>query len=313
MIDWGKYWTRDAALVNRILANKALDFKESHSTKTGEITEYPKFATWKCWEFEIKSPTWLEVRGSLHKYWNGGASNENDFKLHDLYVAVANFCKFLQVSPYDLTVHNLEFGVNIRPAVDASAIMRDVVCFKNRMSKNPIDNDKGYFIEFETDEYYFKIYDKGLQAQEVWKKKAGNILRVEVKATNSGFLQFAHIHTMADLLNPGNLQLLGRKLDSVFKHIVFDDDTIDTTTMSAPDKKVYLALINPRIWAKYWKKKTTTIRAREHRFRAIVAKYGAKKHNLTLSKLVHSKWQELLIHTAHTKQEIKKFLKSCKL
>jgi hypothetical protein len=147
-----------------------------------------------------------------------------------------------------------------------------------------------------------------LQAQEVWNKQVGNILRIEVKATNSGFLQFAHIHTMADLLNPDKLQLLGTKLDSVFKQVVFDDETIVTKEMSKPDRKVYLELANPRNWTKHFKKKTTTVRTREHRFRAIVAKHGNKKHSLTLSKLVQVKWKELVTHTVDTIQEINKFL-----
>ena len=275
MIDWGKYWVRDAALVNRIFANEELDFEESHSTKTGEIKEYPKYAKWKWWEFEMKSPTWLEITGSLHKNWNKG-TNGNDFKLPDLFAAISDFCKFLQVSPYDLTVHNLEFGVNIRPTTNASEIMREIICYKNKAPIKAIDNEKGYFIEFEMEDYYFKIYDKGMQSRKVWETEQGNILRVEIKAANSGFLKFANIVSMADLLNPGNLRLLGWKLDNLFKGVVFDDRSIDRDNLSKPDNKVYQLLVNPRVWADNWKNKSTTIRAREKRFRAIVAKYGIK-------------------------------------
>ena len=312
MIDWAKYWICDAASVNRIFENEELNFLEAHSTKTGLIYEYPKTAKWKCWEFEIKSHSFLEVSGSLHKHWNKG-SNENDFTLRDLYSAIVDFCRFLKVSPYDMTVHNLEFGVNIVPDINASVIMRDIVCYKNRMAKNPIDNENGYFMEFETDEYYLKIYDKGLQAQEVWEMKAGNILRVEVKATNSGFLQFANILSMADLLDPNKLKLLGNRLDRIFKEVVFDDCAIKPNELKKVDSKVYQLLVNPRVWADCRKRKTTTIRAREHRFKEIVAKYGKMQHNSNLSKLVEKKWHQLLSHTTQTKQDIEKYLQSYRL
>ena len=309
MIDWGKYWIRHSLLIDKIFANEELDFHERLSEKTGVIKEFPKYAKWKVWEFEIKSPKWLEITGSLHKYSNNG-TNENDFKFYEMFIAIVELCAFLQVSPYDLTVHNLEFGVNIRPAINASEIMLDIVCFKNRTPMKPIDNENGHFIEFAADEYYLKIYNKGLQAQEVWSKPSGNILRFELKATTSGFLKFANIQTMADLLNPHNLILLGRKLDSVFKQVVFDDNSINQNEMSKPDRKVYQELINPRIWAKYRKHKTSTVRAREYRFNEIVERNGNKKHRLTLSKLINRKWQELTVSTIHLRHEIQKYLKN---
>lgn len=308
MIDWAKYWISNAAIVNRVLSNTQLDFEEGHSTSTGEIKAYPKKTKWNNWEFEVKSPTWLEIRGSLHKYWNSG-TNENDFIFRNLFDAVVGICEFLQVKPGDLTVHNLEFGVNIQPEINASKIIREAICFRNRVAINPYDNETAYFTEYMTNEYYFKVYDKGLQARKLWKKEAGNVLRIEIKARNSRFLQFAGIVTMADLLNQTNLLLLGRKLSNTLNTLVFDDDTININDLSIPDRKVYQLLSNPREWAKHRKGKTTTIRAKENRFRAIVAKYGKNKHRASLGKLLRRKCMELTYCSLGLKKEINNYLK----
>jgi hypothetical protein len=310
MIDWGKYWLRNPTLIERVLANPELDFEQGHSTRTGEIRAYPMKAIWKSWEIEVKSPSWMELRGSFHKHGNGG-TNESDFAAIDLYRAIVDVCGFLQLRPHDLSVHNLEFGLNTRPFINASAIIREIICYRNRMPINPIDDERGYFIEFKTSDYYLKIYDKGLQAQEVWKLQAGNILRVEVKATNRGFLKFARITTVADLLTPANLIRLGRKLNDVVKKVVFDDDTIDPSTLSLPDKKVYQRLSNPKQWVRNRKNKTSTIRAQESRFRSIVSNRGSKKHSHTISKLVHDKWQQLAFIPGSALSEIKEYLKKC--
>lgn len=303
MIDYGKYWIRTAAIIERILANPKIKFKGNHYLNTGEILEYPLIGKWNVWEFEIKSRTWLEMRGSLHKFWNNG-TNENDFFFTNLFSAIVDLCSFLQVSPYDLTVHNLEFGVNIKPQINASEILREIICYKNVTPIKPMDNEKGFFIEFALGEYYFKVYDKGKQYKTV------NTLRIEVKAMNSGFLKFANIVTMADLLNPGNLRLLGRKTDNFFNEIVFDDDSIDTDQLSLPDRKVYQELSNARNWTNNKNKKDSTIRARENRFRTVVGKYGTKKLHSVLSVIINEKWNELLNHNSETLENINTYLKN---
>jgi hypothetical protein len=310
MIDWGKYSLRNPVLIERVLANQELDFDQVHSIRTGEVKAYPIVAVWKCWEIEIKSPTWMEIRGSFHKHWNG--TNENDFEIVDLYDTVVDVCSFLQLSPYDLSVHNLEFGMNIRPGINASEIISEILCYRNRMPMTPIDDERGYFIEFKTSDYYLKMYDKGKQCHEVWKLHAGNIMRIEVKAINSGFLKFAGIKTVADLLNPASLSSLGHKLDDVVKKVVFDDDTINPTTLSLPDQKVYQQLSNPKVWERNRKNKTSTIRAQERRFNSIVSNSGNKKHSHTISKLVHDKWQKLIFMPGSALSEIKEYLQKCR-
>jgi hypothetical protein len=308
MIDWGKYWIRSPMLVTMILRNENLQFEGAVNFNTGEVKDYPRSAKWDEWQFEAKTATWLEITGSLHKYWNNG-TNETDFSFYNLYQAIQKLCLFLQVSPYLLTVHNLEFGVNIRPVTNATEIMREIICFKNCAPSIPINDCKGYFTEYKMDEYYFKVYDKGKQARELWHKECGNIIRIEIKAINNGFLHFASIRTMADLLNPSNLILLGKKLHEYARQLVFDD-TMPSTGISKADKKVYQALSNPRAWTCHKGRKTGSTRAQERRFRETVDKYGEHKYSRTIGAMVENKWEELMTCTETELQESEKYLDS---
>ncbi len=311
MIDWCKHWVRNEAGVGLILNNDLINFKGLHWRNTGEIIDYPVYGKWDEWEFEIKSPTWLEMTGSHHKFWNNG-TNGNDFFLKDLLSSVIKLCNQLKVNPYNFTTHNIEFGVNIRPKVNASIILQNIICFKNRECIKVINEGK-YFIEFEMDDYYLKIYDKGLQARTVWGMDIGNVLRFEIKARNSSYPDNAKINTLVDLLNPNKLQILGKKINKVFKSLIFDDPTIDPDIMTPSDKIIYLRYRNPREWLVNGQGKTSTITARENRFREVVAKYGSLNLHNTLSLMIADKWDELLAATPDVLQDIDGFLEHCKL
>lgn len=296
-------------LIRQLIANERIDFEGGCNIRTGEVRNYPLIGKWEYWEFEIKSPSWLEIRGSLHKSWNNG-TNENDFTYWGLFQSIKMLCEFLQVSPKDITIHNLEFGVNIRPGINASQILKEVICYKNSLPIRPIDNERGFFIEFRVGNYYLKMYDKGLQANANWKINAGNILRFEIKAMNSRFISDANIKTLEHLLCHNNLMLLCEKLYTLFDHLVFDDSTIKPGLLSTVDRKVYDLMCNPKKWIDKKKEKTSTIRAREKRFKGIVEKHGQLKLSSVLVDLIRKKCNELLYVPVEVSKEINDWLQS---
>ena len=293
------------------MANESIEWTGNYNRNTGEISEYPLTGKWDVWEFEIKSATWIEVTGSLHKFWNKG-TNGNDFHYSDLLTSITDLCNELQVNPYEMTLHNLEFGVNIKPAINASKIAKNVICYKNTESIKAIGSGI-YFIEFPMQEYFVKLYDKGLQARMLWGIDIGNVLRFEIKAMRQRYFADAGIKTVADLLNVDSLKVLGKKINKVFGEVVFDDHTIDPDQMTAPDRKVYTELCNPRKWAENKENRTSTIVARENRFRAIVGKYGGLKLHSTLSEMINRKCSELMTVTPEITERVKDFLNHCQL
>ena len=88
MIDFIKYELKNTN-VYALEVNTYLEFHQKQNTKTGEIGAY-KNAYYKGLEFKIYETTLanpnkrITVEGSLHKYWNNGAHNFNDFGINQI-------------------------------------------------------------------------------------------------------------------------------------------------------------------------------------------------------------------------------------
>ena len=76
--------------VNSLLSNSYLEFKQEYNEATCELT--PKHtAEYKNMVFIIyDNSDYAELRGSLHKYYNEGFHNANDFGLNEL-LCVVNY------------------------------------------------------------------------------------------------------------------------------------------------------------------------------------------------------------------------------
>ena len=58
------------------------------------------------------------VTGSIHKYYNEGAHNSNDFHLSAFIQALNDLALDLEFNPEAVQFNTLEFGVNISPPFD---------------------------------------------------------------------------------------------------------------------------------------------------------------------------------------------------
>lgn len=288
MIDFVKIWIRNAQTVNGLQYNPVLDFTGTHSRASGEIHDYPITARYKNLEFAIKSATFAQISGSLHKFWNNG-TNENDFTFPDLCKTIRNICETFQINPLNATIHNLEFGVNIHPDINATVFLKQVISYRLKTPSKPIDRKEGYFIEFELQDYFYKLYDKGKQY------RTENTLRIEIKAMKSRCLDFARINTLADLLNLHKLHFLGQKLDKTFQDVILYDNTIKLAGLPQRMQKTLRDGRNP----KYWEHLNQTsgndlVRQRRARFKLLVKKYGKLNLPETIGRLIYEKWNELL-------------------
>jgi len=287
MYDYWRLLIVDRQQIQTILNNPLFDFKQKFEKTTAELHEFPQEAKYKNWEIEAFSPTHLLIKGSIHKFYNGG-TNETDFTISDAVKAIETFCNLFKLDPALARVTNLEFAVNVCPAQCASDIIDQIICFKNTRPTRPYESRKDYyFIEFDIGDYYVKVYDKGKQY------KGANMLRFEVKGVKNRYFDFAGITTLKDLTVQKTMQLLGVKINEVFKDVVFNDDTIELSNLSTADKKNYLLMKDANEWAKYKKKKTSTHRCRENRFRAIVREHGKRKTQENLATLINNKTTEL--------------------
>lgn len=286
MIDWVKMSVNTADSVNKILESPHLNFYSEANVKTGELIEFPKKGKSGAFEFKAYSPSFAIIMGSIHKYYHNGVNN-TDFNIEQLKDAIHRFCSNYGLSASDLLLHNLEYGVNIETKISASSIMRDILCYKNRLPIRPIDDDRGFFIEFKMSDYYLKVYDKAKQYGNV-----NNMLRVEVKAVKSRGYSYAGIKTLEDLLAVEKVRQLSMKHINVFRSIVFDD-SINKKLLDEAEISIYETLRNPRIWEQARRGKTRESRKKESRFIEIISRVGEYKHSMLLERLIREKWEKL--------------------
>ena len=287
MYDYLKMWIEYKEDIDSLLSHSLLSFTGLYKTDTGEVIEYPKVADWGGFEFKQFSQTRIQITGSLHKYWNNG-TNENDFTLDNVISAIDRICKQFGIDARRVTIHNLEYGVNINSSFSSSEIIEDIICFKNVRPSWPYEGNDNqfYFIEFKKGNNYLKVYDKGKQYQTV------NTLRIEVKSMRSAELKQSGAITLNDLKSKSVFKVLGRKLMQFSANIVFNDSTIDLTRLSKKEYKIYNEMVNPRKWVLKGGKTTTQYR-REKKFIQIVNHYGSRNIYSHIRELVRDKVNEL--------------------
>ncbi|RYZ89981.1 MAG: HD domain-containing protein, partial [Moraxellaceae bacterium] len=115
------------------------------------------------------------------------------------------------------------------------------------------------------------------------------ILRFEVKAARSRYLDFAGVRTLHDLLSLKSMQALGVKINQVFSKLVFNDYSIEPLKLSTADRTNYLLMKDPNEWAKHKKHRSSTHRNRESRFLQIVKRHGKNNIQADLQALIAEK------------------------
>lgn len=185
----------------------------------------------------------LLLKGSLHKYWNGGSFNYNDFSLYSIIELEKTLFKDFGLKYDNLHLTRLEFGVNVRIKHEIKNVLDG--CLMHRNKRNSIRDNykgKGDYLNFKHDRYQLKIYDKGKH-----QNQGTGLLRFEVKHTNwtdyrkKGFTTLAQVIESAlpllmnDLLNKWNEILFFDYTNSEpsrpeFRHLLYWESLSDKTS-----------------------------------------------------------------------------------
>jgi hypothetical protein len=292
MLDYWKLRIWDPAQIAKVLSNKRLKklltIKEDDGTVVGINGQYLN------WKIQTITPRLLEISGSIHKYWNSG-TNENDFTFLNAMEAIHKFCREFDLDPSLAQVVNLEFGVNLQLATDASEIIEQIRAF--HYNPDPIipygKRPNCFFVEYEKSEYFLKVYDKGKQYRG---RIPGlpNTLRLEIKAMKGRYLKKAGgIETLADLLLPHKLQDLAGNFANQLERIVFDDDTINIKELTRQEQKLYRELDSRTFWKKIKGKGTSTVRAKISRYKKLIERAGQRKIYSMIQRAVAEKIRQL--------------------
>jgi hypothetical protein len=185
------------------------------------------------------------VRGSIHKYKNGGKHNADDFKLSEFIQALNDLSATLGFNAASTQFYAMEFGVNIELPFEASRFINSVVW----AGKGKVANsDTSLTIEFS--EYEIKIYLKEIKTQP---RTNNSLLRYEIRITKTRRLkqiaEGVYCSTLQDLTNPDVWRLLGDELLNVYDSLlIVDRDTIDVSKINPDDAKLYVNGVSPGYW-----------------------------------------------------------------
>lgn len=237
----------------------------------------------------------VEVKGSLHKFYNNGLHNADQYTAHDVLLTLDRLVTEYGFNLSESRINNIEFGVNIELPFAISQVFANLICYKNQpFASDPYSQTPYYTCNQQR--YTVKIYDKGKQ-----KGMGCNLLRFEIRVRKMQYFTGTGIRlrTLADLLNVANYGPLGALLVNTFDAILFDDPAINQKALTPNERAFYKECRNPRYWPtpdNLTPKQAATHRQRmsrsKDRFRTLLHQHGSSWQQ-DVSTLIQQTWEYL--------------------
>lgn len=270
--------------VSNLLKNEMLNFPLPIDERTGEIIKRNRSVYYNDLLFTITPKNILKIQGSLHKYFNNGLHNFNDFTFNDFIDVLTDLKTKFGILPENVHLNNLEFGVNLVLPYSPSLFIDELLNHKGQNFNVTKRNGKHY-AECQHGQYVFKIYHKGL------KHGHGNILRIELHYSKSQPLNKDGIYTLSDLMKVEVWQLLGKKLLEQFESIIYFDSIASYNQLNESDRSIIDFGSNPRNWNKF--NNRSSKKNKVDRFKYLVSEYGENEFH-KIGEMIIAKVNELI-------------------
>ena len=298
MFDGFKIMVTVYAVVQRIALNPLFEFIVEVDDTTGEMVR--KLAKYKGIEIIIiyatkqKDGTYksLEypkaiIKGSLHKFYNEGKHNYDNFNRNQLRQSIINLELIFGCEVLDAKIENVEFSVNIIPPIATTSLMNKISMYGRTPFKDGRFKNSDYK-EVILQHYYVKIYDKGLQNY-----LHQNILRVEYKSKRMKPLNDIGLYCFGDLLKDEIYANLGRKLIDMWQKVLILDDSIRVDELTPKQQMDLNKWLNPNNWNKLTNHSNKKKFNQElERYKKVVANHSDNLHEQTRL-LINKKWEKL--------------------
>jgi len=160
----------------------------------GEIRHY--YAMYRGLKVKIYAQGTITLQGSLHKYWNYGQHNYNDFSRSGFDEVIQSLRVTLGIEPSQLHITCMEVGVNIVPPVKTASVLNNIFMHKGKDVEQRMSNDHAKFHCVEHDKFVIKLYDKAKQY-----RLPIDLMRIELKYTNWSSFRKIGIATLADFIH----------------------------------------------------------------------------------------------------------------
>lgn len=238
----------------------------------------------------------LLLSGSIHKYWNKGKHNYNDFKGKDITITISEICGRFKIDPKEVHLQNLEAGFNIEPPVSTDSILKGLLSHRNkRFDKYSLNN--GNYYQCQHSDYYIKLYDKAIQYNNLLGSDNSQLMRFEIKYVKMRDLNkiiYPHSNssrlTLKNLLNLNVIEVIGKHTLKYWNEILFYDHTIDNTQLSRDDYQ------NTLIWQNInqWEKLPKASKHRERTNMIQLTNNFSQNIQIRVNQLLLEKYMELL-------------------
>ena len=237
-------------------ANLLLDFYDTVNLTTGEIKTInrngqkvtpSKNASYKGLEFKIYDTGTITIAGSLHKYWNDGAHNYNDFNIEAILWVLRDLKTKFDIEPEQCILKCLEIGINVVPSIPTNEIIGNCFLHKTKSFEHKHNSDEGNYKQVQHSQYIIKIYNKSLHFKSKGFEIDSEIMRFEIKYTKMQKINEKGIFSLQDLVNYG-LHNFKNDLLNEWKNVLYYDNTIQFDPLSKKTRNSLLEYSNPNYW-----------------------------------------------------------------
>ena len=239
-------------------SNPLLDFYDNINLSTGEIktTNHKgqkitpfKNAYYNGLEFRIYETGLIKVLGSLHKYWNSGAHNYNDFDFNAFLDVLTDLKHKFNIDAENCILKCLEVGININPPLYTNDILNYTFLHSTKGMEWQKNNDEGKYKQCEHSQYKIKLYNKALHYKSKGFDIKDEILRFEINYKKMQKVNNLGVFNLQDIADKGFGIFKNALLTEWFKLLFFD------TTIKNNSKRL-LNYNNPTYWTELLQRPT---------------------------------------------------------
>lgn len=230
------------------------------------------------------SPSGLvRIRGSLHKFYNEGLHNYDDFNITKLNDTIIHLKDNFNIDPLLATIHEIEFGFNVILPYSATDFVDNIISYKGKSFNSKYD---GQYKECELHQLLLKFYNKGLQYSQ-----QENILRAELKIKKMAGYKGGPL-VLNDLLSRPTWEASASQLLGCYNQIIMND-VIDRALLNDHQKQLYEFGTNPNNWTS--KKLSNQSRyIHKQQFNEIIDQQGQCQYKQQVYDLMTDKYNELV-------------------
>ena len=292
MIDFFKV-ILDSDTTARLLADARFDFRCKVSEQTSEIHLFPKVATLSNLIIIIRSESYCELSGSLHKFARGG-KNYTDFSFCSVIAATHRLRDEYGIDIYQARLRSLEVGANLEGLpVATKTFVHSVLTHRGKsFNKMRTKGLKPIGIELYHQRYAIKVYDKAMQCG-----LPCSLLRFEVKYTKMEDLKRLGIVNLSDLTEHSTLVALGSIVLRRFDELLVSEPTFQLDKLKPAERGKLANYENPKHWENLKDQDRKKHDYHRKRYRKLIEKYVSNSIQQHVSKALENKIEELSVGT----------------